>query len=181
MSRVICLLSFLVLPLSNNAAASLEARKVELSTAASFQVFVDEGESFTLVNIPLRIGLYLTPYLEVEPEVVLTLVEDQDAASIFSANLAYHFELPSNGKSYIFVLAGAGFGNASPLHNSAGSVFGGGDRTATILNLGLGNKTFLTNSVAVRFEFRFQKFSFEGNSLQVHSGYLGFSVFLPED
>ena len=177
MKRVVFISVLLSVLTAATAPAQLRPGRVELSTAVSLQLFTDEGESFFVGNIPLRVGIFVMPNFAVEPEVILTFVEDEDMGYLVSANLAYHVPLR---KAAIFILGGVGHANSVPFHNTANSILGGFETSSAVfINGGIGAKIFLTDSAALRNELRFQNFFWENDSEQYFSLFMGFSVFVP--
>ena len=85
--------------------------------------------------------------------------------------------------------SGIGWSNSLPFFNQVN--FGDVDRNYTVLNLGMGIKTFLNEWSALRFEYRFQRFLAEevvvftspyrwsyDPSVSYHNLLFGLSVFL---
>ncbi len=164
MQRSCVLVLAAVLLLACSAAAAAEPtpalRKVEFSSALSFQsVAVDgAGRSTEFWNIPLRVGVFLTRWLEVEPELMLTKVDyssyvDEPWSYLASLNVAANFLRPK--RAVPFVLAGAGFGNGFPL---MGTISGSSDYDVFAMNLGGGLKYFVIPAAALRLEYRFSHF-----------------------
>jgi len=157
---------------------------VEVSLAGSFQVFSENGEAATFINIPLRAGFFATKNLEIEAEFALTAPENSDVGFILSGLLSYNFKTP--GGLMPFVTAGYGVTNSIPVitNNVVNSI---PDATLGVLNLGGGLKVPLGPRVAFKSEYRFQNFTGgqgQGPSrpkidFQVHSIFTGFSVFFP--
>lgn len=158
MKKVIILLAGILMSmlLIDSVFAQLEKGKSELSFGAAFMgVQQAEGSSFA-VNISTRLGYFFTQQFEIEPEIIFTAYEHQDAGLILNANLLYNLPVAQGIKVVPFVLAGGGWANSVHLFNqiNAGDV----DRNHYILNLGLGTRYFLNSSVALRLEYRFQRF-----------------------
>ena len=96
---------------------------------------------------------------EVEPEFMLTAIEDIEPGISIALNLAYNFDIPESNV-IPFVLAGYGLGNAIPLFNSLVIRQTDGFEM-NHFNLGFGLKTLLNEWVAFRVEYRFQSFSYD--------------------
>ena len=161
--------------------------KVELSLSASFQNFGSEdgGESSSNFLIAPRVGFFPYEGLEIEPEVVL-LVGEGDALYMLNGNIAYNFL--TAGKTVPFLLVGYGIANTVPIFNLPITDVG---FSVGVLNVGAGTKIFIAENVAVRTEYRYQRFSgaqesvFFGTfqfkrevTVRIHSVQVGLSVLL---
>lgn len=158
MKKVIILMAGVMMSifLADRALAQLEKGKKELSFGAAFMGIQQEGETEVAFNLSTRLGYFLTKEFEVEPEVIFSVYENEDAGFILNANLLYNPPMPKDTRIFPFFLAGGGWANSVHLFNqiNAGKV----DRNYTILNLGVGSRFFINNSVSLRFEYRFQRF-----------------------
>lgn len=142
-------------------------KKTQLSFSVSLQnVAIGDGKSSTSFLLAPRIGFFVYEGLQIEPEGVL-LLGSADAAYMLNANLVYNFF--GTGKAVPFLLAGYGIANTIPVYNIP--IYSPGF-TVGVLNLGAGIKAFVSDNVAFRGEYRYQKFSGEGKT-QVY--YLGYS------
>lgn len=129
-------------------------KKTEISFSVSLQnVAIGEGKSSTSFLAASRIGFYVYKGLQIEPEAIV-LLGSADPAYMVSGNLVYNFW--GNLKAVPFLLAGYGVANTIPIYNvpiyAMGSVVG-------VLNLGFGIKSFISDNIALRGEYRFQRFS----------------------
>jgi opacity protein-like surface antigen len=182
---------FLSLALADAALAQPEKGQRELSFAAAFMaVNEEEGETNTAFNLSGRVGYYITNRFEFEPEMILSKYEDEDPGFVLSANFLYNVSSPGASSISPFLLAGVGWSNSLPFFNQMN--FGDADRNYTVLNLGLGIKTFLSERSALRFGYRFQRFFAEevvfphpysyrrtyDPSVSYHNLLFGLSVFL---
>ncbi len=160
-------------------------KKFELGTAFSFQSMHQEGWDSTWWNFPFRLGYFLTNWLEVEPEVILSKTDyydDYPNEWSYLANLDVLAHFSVSGRVLPFVLAGAGFGNGVP---ARGFVIGSSEQRATVLNFGAGLKVFVVSFGAIRVEYRFTRFSVtypsypeaETTKGGMHQIFLGVSVF----
>jgi opacity protein-like surface antigen len=148
------------LTLANTVLAQVEKGQTELSFAAAFMgVKGDDGDMSYAFNISGRMGYLVTSTFEFEPEIIFSTYEDEDPGIILAANLLYNISLPDADQITPFLLAGLGWSNSAPLFNQTN--FGDAGRDYTLLNLGLGMRFFLSNSSALRLEYRFQRFSTE--------------------
>jgi opacity protein-like surface antigen len=172
--------------------AQLSHGDVETSFSLALQSMSSGGSSSsggsTSTNLLLsaRIGFFPMDRFEIEPEFTVLKAENVNALYLFNANLVYNFEL-ATGKAHPFLLAGYGISNSFPLFDILGVNF---DTTIGVLNLGAGMKVFVANNVAVRFEYRYQKFtgSKSGPSyaysytytidMNSHTVHVGFSIVL---
>jgi hypothetical protein len=162
----------------------------EVSTSPSFWSVSakDEDESQQLVNIPVRVGYFVTSRLEIEPEFILTIPEEGEETGILvMGNLAFNF--PTEDKVYPFFLVGIGFGNGVNVLSLAVDQ----DMSITAFNFGMGLKASITSSVALRTEYRFTHYSGEKEKvyyspyyyhyrhevdMNIHNFQMGFSIFL---
>jgi hypothetical protein len=134
-------------------------RKPELSISASMQnVSSGGGSSSTSFLLAPRIGFFLYQGLQLEPEAVL-LLSSASPAYMLNGNLVYNFS--GESKRVPFLLAGYGIANTVPIFNVPAFL---PDFAFGVLNLGFGMKVFLAENVAIRGEYRFQKFSGEGKT-----------------
>ena len=143
------------------------------------------------LSLAFRPGFYVIEGLVVEPELLWTALEGAPPSLSLMANAAYHFEVPQS-RMVPFVLAGYGWANGIPRLQVLQHSTDGFDVTAW--NIGAGIKYFLSLRVAVRAEYRFQRYSYEttsslgaglGNLTNTistrrvfHNFFFGFSIFL---
>jgi len=180
----------LVLVLAVFAASPLFAQigpgVVEASISASLQsISSGSGSSSTNVLISPRLGFFVHEGLEIEPEFILFLPDGGDPTYVLNANVGYNFLL--SGKAHPFFLLGYGIANTVPLFGLPITRY---DFTVGVLNIGAGVKIFLLDRVALRGEYRFQKFVGESTQqafgfsytrkadIQMHTVHFGFSVLL---
>ncbi len=151
----------------------------ELSIGASYmsRSYENSDDSWTAFNFPVRLGILITRIFEIEPELLYSKYKDNDTGLIFSCNLAFNINTSvSPAQNVPFLYAGMGYSNTVlSLPNFAGA--GYQDKNWTIMNLGAGLKILLTESAALRCEYRYQKFFGESN-MTYHNILLGFSVFI---
>jgi opacity protein-like surface antigen len=154
--------------------------KVELSTAASFS-YLSAGDSddFSVLNLPVRIGYFLTDRLAVEAEVLATLVfsegESETGASVSGLAL-FHFK--PRRRLTPFLLLGAGVGNAVEAFGVAGDT----GETVTAFHAGGGLKAFVGDRAAFRLEYRFTHNAVGGDEfydqdVDSHRIFVGISLF----
>jgi len=171
---VFVVLGVLVMALSSMAQPAL-SKKFEFSTAASFWSIKhdDDSAAMTILNVPLRFGVFLYKGLELEPEFVLTIPDSSKYTAILaSLNVAYNFI--SQGKFVPFILAGAGYGNGQQTLD-----FGNDLETGIFaLNAGAGLKILMGDSAAIRVEYRFVRYS--GKRTYSYTGY-GYTYAWTED
>jgi len=154
----------------------------------SFGSFKSEQEARGYVSLALRPGYYLIDGLVVEPEILWTAVEKELPSLCLSGNLAYNFRIPQS-QITPFVLVGYGTGNAIPLFQRL--FFRASDKLdINVLNVGAGVKFFVAKRIALRTEYRYQRYSQESTRTygalssttktinNFHNVFLGFSVFL---
>lgn len=153
--------------------------------------YVSSGSSdgITYMGLDVRAGAYIANGLALEPEIYALFIEDQSPAFNFGANISYTFTLPESPVSP-FLIAGYGIGNASPIMQRL--VNRGSDEfDIPVLRVGGGLKVFLGKQVALKVEYRYERYSQErtetyyGHSstsktvVNYHNVMIGFSVFIP--
>jgi len=110
-------------------------------------------------TLAARCGYYVYEGLSIEPEVALTAMEGTEPAHVLAANVSYTF-FPASSTVCPFVLGGVGISNAMPLGpNPIGKTTDAMD--VFMLDAGAGVKVFLAESAALRFEYRYQRFSYD--------------------
>jgi opacity protein-like surface antigen len=133
-----------------------EDKKKELSISGCYQNISSgnsSGGSGALLISP-RLGFFVYKGLEIEPEILFMVASGADPVYMLNGNISYNFI--SKGKIVPFLLAGYGLANAVPLFNVP---LIRTDFTVGVLNLGVGIKSFLTDDIAIRVEYRYQNFS----------------------
>lgn len=164
----------------------LSKSTVELSTAASFTSSKDEGgdENFTVLNLPVRAGVFLTRSLSAEGELGLSRVSyggNSSTGVLFSGSMLYH--LRPAARTTPFLIAGAGIGNGFEYLG----VVADSDTTVKTLHAGGGIKARIGDSAAFRVEYRFthatagrdSNFVLGGGSaLNNHRVLIGLSIFV---
>lgn len=158
-------------------------------TSGSFGTSKSESEAEGYLSLAIRPGFYIIDGLAVEPEILWTALEGVPPIFSLSGNLAYNFSIP---QSHItpFVLIGYGTGNAIPLFQRL--FFKSSEELdISVLNIGAGLKIFVAEQIALRIEYRYQRYSQEETfgsgsfssttkSIQnFHNVFFGFSIFLP--
>ena len=182
---LVCLLALALMFTSSSAGENV--RHVELSVAGSAQAFVSESYTDLLLNIPVRVGAFITRDALIEAEGIFTVIApegyDHKTGITISLNASYNF--PASDKVLPFLLLGSGYSNNAPLGNVvAGNLCG--QKDFWVVNAGAGAKFLFTPKAALRVEYRYQYFSevdlFGGQSqepeLSVHSMFFGVSLFL---
>jgi hypothetical protein len=135
-------------------AKPIRGKKFEFSTSASmWNVKLKDGETETLINLPIRLGFFIFKGLEIEPELFLTIPEDEGLGYLLLANFSYNFKVSE--KIIPFILGGAGYGNSEQSFSLAFDY----DTNIFALNFGAGIKYLVGNSAAIRIEYRFIKYS----------------------
>jgi opacity protein-like surface antigen len=148
-----------------------------------------ESEAQGFLSLALRPGYYVIDGLVVEPEILWTTLENIPPSFSLSVNVAYNFRIPESQVTP-FVLAGYGTGNAVPIFQRL--FFRSSDKLDIgVLNLGGGVKIFFAEQIALRAEYRYQRFSQERTSSfgsssyttertqNFHNVFFGFSFFVP--
>lgn len=168
-----------------------------ISTSSEYtvagQTNSQEGEAQSYLGLDLRVGWFALEGLSIEPEIYILAIEQEPPTFNLGANLAYTFTIPSSPvKPYI--TAGYGIGNGIPIMQR---LMG---RTSDkldipVLRVGGGVKLFLSKQVALKLEYRYERYSYETsatysfypytysyNAKEVwnhHTVLFGISVFLP--
>lgn len=142
---------------AHSIAQPLEGKKFEFSTSASmWNVKSGDGETETIINLPIRIGFFVFKGLEIEPELFFTIPEEsEDIGYIILGNLSYNFKISKN--LMLFVLGGGGFGNGQRLFG----IVWDNDMDVSVYNFGAGIKYLVGDSAALRIEYRHTKYSGE--------------------
>jgi hypothetical protein len=157
--------------------AQTEKGDKELSIAASFmsRKFERADEAWHAINLATSIGIFVTDGFEIEPEILISKYKDEDMGIVLSGNLAYNFNT-SNGNPVPFILGGAGYANTIIFLPRA-AYEGDEDDNWTVINGGAGLKIFISKPIALRLEYRFQKFLGD-TDVTNHIIFFGVSVFL---
>jgi opacity protein-like surface antigen len=165
--RILMLCALVLLPLASATGQSLESRW-ELSFsgtggwASSSSTYGGETQTSDAngyLTLAIRPGYYVIQGFSIEPEILWTAIEGTEPAFSLAGNLSYTFDVPGS-KIHPFILAGAGIGNSVPLFRTA--LFRSTDEMdVVLLNVGAGAKFFVSNDVAIRFEYRYQHYSYD--------------------
>lgn len=163
---------FLALGAGWASAQVVEGKKFELGTAVNFYSFKESGSgsSYTYLYVPIQFGWYVWKGLEIAPEVAFqfpmgNMKNLMDTCYILSMNVYYNFKL---GQKFVpFVGGGAGFGNAMP-YPQYGSIYGGSDIHTSTLDLAGGLKYLLSNSIAMRLEYRYNRYRWDTSGTIYH-------------
>lgn len=170
-----------------NFAGSLGSVKSSVEYSSSYYDYYNnsDSESQTYFQLGVIPAYYLIEGLSVEPEISILAIEKTEPSFLLIGNLAYTFKIESN-RFYPFIRAGYGITNAFqfPVNGSLTRLSNSMD--IGVLNLGAGLKTQLTESVLLRTEVNYRKFSYSEDgamssySLDLSSVSLlfGFSVLL---
>ena len=191
-SRTLGLVCLLALALTaTNSGAGDNVRHVELSVAGSAQAFVNDGYTDLALNMPVRVGTFVTKDALLEVEGIFTVIapEGYNHKSAITVSLNGSYNFPASDKILPFLLFGLGYSNGAPLGNViAGSLCN--QRDFRVLNAGAGAKFLFTPKAALRVEYRYQNFlevdiidigfgrHDENINFGVHSMFFGVSLFL---
>jgi opacity protein-like surface antigen len=161
---------------------TIDRGRIELSTGFSFDRFKQDSDrdSYSILNVPLRVGYFVSRRAELEAEALVTVIDNDDdlsTGSVFSARVLYHF---GDGAVHPFLSAGGGVGDSSEF---LGAAIDAG-RTVTHWELGGGVKIFAGSRAAFRLEYRYSHASANGdgefasdNSLSRHRVVAGVALF----
>jgi len=149
---------------------------LEFSTSASFTNRRWENGSESALVLPIRVGAFQSDRLEVEIEGLLSMMVFGNPAVVLSGLLSYNIPRPGVEQDRVyFLIVGLGVANNHPI--SLNFSPGGGDDYVPVLNLGTGIKAMIEKPVALRLEYRFQKYMGDLDRSN-HMVHLGFSVFV---
>jgi hypothetical protein len=134
---------------------------VEFSTGLALSVSKQSGvgNSTTLLNIPVRLGVMIANRLEVEAEALVTHGSyggDGDTGFVGAVHVLYHFH--TGGNTVPYLLAGGGYGTGFEYLGLATN----GRDGVTVLRAGAGFKTFFSRRASLRGEYRFTHSSASG-------------------
>jgi opacity protein-like surface antigen len=129
---------------------------VELSFSGSYQDYSGEqstGSTGALL-FSSRLGFFVKEGFELEPEVLFMLSSGADPTYVLNGNVSYNFF--SRRASTLFILIGYGIANTVPFFNVP---FGRTNFSVGVVNIGAGIKAFLSDDIALRIEYRYQRYS----------------------
>lgn len=186
-TTTIALAAILVVGLCFPALSKTKRGDLEFSGSMSFMSIHAEWseERDWYLNMAARTGVFLTSVFEIEPELMMSKWEEADLGFIFSLNLAINMAPSGRDNPMFFLLAGLGSANTTlylpdiPYPNV-------GVDPDMIINAGCGFKAFGTEEIALRVEYRYQRFlgvysDFDGHTggddLSYHLLFIGFSLF----
>ena len=172
---------------SVSGAFSSLSMKTETSGFAGTQTH--ESDAVNYFSLMLRPGFYVIDGLEIEPEINWGAADGVPPSFSLSGNLSYTYLIPGT-RFAPFAIAGYGVGNGIPvlerMFDRSSDEFNIG-----VLNLGAGLKLFAAKQVALRAEYRYQRYSREEtvgsgtygstvkSTFNFHNVFLGVSIFLP--
>jgi Outer membrane protein beta-barrel domain len=138
-----------------------EGKNKELSLSGCYQNYSSGSGSETSGAFLLspRLGFYVVKGLELEPEILLMFSSGTDPIYMFNGNVCYNFI--SQGKGVPFILIGYGISNTVPFFNVP---FTRTSFSIGVFNLGAGVKAYMNEDVALRLEYRYQRFSSRGTT-----------------
>jgi len=144
-----------------------ESRNRELSFSGSYQNYSSGSGSGSTGALLLssRLGFFVYEGLELEPELLFMIASGTDPVYMLNGNVSYNFI--SENKTTPFLLLGYGLANTVPYF---GVPMMRSEFKVGVLNIGLGVKIFLKEDIAIRVEYRFQKFYGE-NETTAYYGY----------
>ena len=143
-------------------------KHLELSLSGLYQSFsgTSNYQSDAFFISP-RLGFQLAKGFEIEPEATLMAAKRLNPVYMLNGNVSYNFI--TSTKAVPFLLIGYGTANEIPFLQlpsvRTGSWIG-------VLNIGGGVKGYLSNDVALRVEYRYQKFSGQAQEILGNLSYL---------
>jgi opacity protein-like surface antigen len=169
-----------------NFTGSLGSIESQSEYSSSYYYYSDSNsESHKYFQLGIIPAYYLVDGLAIEPEINMFAVETEKPAFLLLGNLAYTVNI-KNSKLFPFIRAGYGITNSLQIPVNGNLIRITSDMDIGVLNLGAGLKTLLTESILLRTEINYRKFSYsdEGTgykySMNISSIALvfGFSVLL---
>jgi len=172
-----------------SAACNLGSMSSSYESTGGGQTHSGSSEAQGYFALDFRVGGYPADGFSIEPEVYMLAVENESPAFNFGANLAYTFDIQ---ESIIkpFVIAGYGIGNGAPIMQRL--LGRSSDKLdIPVLRVGGGIKVFVSKSVALKMEYRYERYSQEktttiytysyttNSTANYHNVLFGFSVFFP--
>jgi len=166
------------------ASQPVPGKKLELGTAVAFFSFKQDGStsSYSYLNVPVRLGLFIWKGLEIEPEVQFTIPMNSggkgDTTYFLLGNITYNFK--TAGKLVPFIGGGAGFGNGIPIF---GMIEGGSGDKTTAFDGVAGVKFLIGKVAALRAEYRFNRYTWDADWMlekekgTYHQFFVGLSLF----
>jgi len=172
-----------------SAACNLGSTSTSYESTSGGQTQSGSSEATGYFALDLRVGGYLVDGFSIEPEVYMLAVEKDLPSFNLGANLAYTFDIPES-RLKPFVIVGYGIGNATPLMQRL--LGRSSDKLdIPVLRAGGGLKVFVSKSVALKVEYRYERYTQERTTTYFNSSYtskstasyhnllFGFSVFFP--
>ncbi len=117
------------------------------------------SEDYKYFQLGIIPGYYITQGLSFEPEINIFAIEQSSPAYMLLANLGYTFTI-ENSIVYPFVHAGYGVTNAFQVPINTSLALMSHDLDIGVLNLGAGIKTRFTESILLRTEINYRKYSY---------------------
>ncbi len=184
----IVLAAILVLSPGSSALSGTKGGDIEFSGSLSYMSVKAERfeEGVWYLNGAARTGVFITPLFEIEPELMLTKWEASDLGYILSCNLAVNAAPTGRNNPMFFLLAGIGFANTTLYLPNTPYPHTDGANPDLIVNAGIGLKVFAMENVALRVEYRYQRFfdAFSSyypepgqDDISYHLFLVGFSIF----
>lgn len=144
--------------------AQVEKGDKELSISTSFmsRKYKGASEAEWVFNLASRLGLFVTRNIEIEPELLACKWKEEDFGFVLSGNVLYNI-IPANpmGSLLPFVLVGIGYANSMTFLPTIVGPSWGDKISGKVFNVGGGLKAFMSESVIIRIDYRFQKWSYD--------------------
>jgi opacity protein-like surface antigen len=137
---------------------SLSGTGGSISTSTSSSAGSSSSENQEYFTLALRAGFFVIEGFSLEPEFLLSTFEGVPPSMALAGNVSYTFS-PAHSLVRPFLIAGVGVGNSipivqTPLGRTSDSF------NVLLLNAGAGIKIFVTESAAIRVEYRYQRYSY---------------------
>lgn len=172
-----------------SAAANLGSISGSTESTSGGSTHTRESEARGYLGLCVRAGIYAVEGFSIEPEIYILAVEKTLPTFNLGGNLSYTFTIP-NSRVKPFAIAGYGIGNGIPyMQRLTGHQSDKLD--IPVLRVGGGLKVFLGKQVALKVEYRYERYSYEHTNTyynysatyseiwNFHTVLFGFSVFLP--
>ena len=172
-----------------SAAANMGSMSSSYESSGAGYSSSGSSDAIMYFALDLRTGWYLVDGFSLEPEVYMLAVDEDAPAFSLGANLAYTFNVRESPVKP-FLIAGYGIGNAAPIMQRL--LGRASDKLdIPVFRVGGGLKVFVSKSVALKVEYRYEQYTRESTSNFYYNSYtstvttnyhnllFGFCVFFP--
>lgn len=159
--------------------SQIQSGDFEISGSFSFMSRKHETaeKAWQAFVLALRSAYFLNHQIGIEPEIIMSKLDEEKTGYIVSANLTFNYNPAKDSTRIVpFILSGVGLANTMEFVPNFAWI-GYKDERKLVLNVGGGGKVFIKGPVALRFEYRYQKY-FSDENIGYHILLFGFSVFI---